>query len=164
MAEKDSGYFLMISTVILIAFISLIFATFDLEGKKLILNLILFVAIVVLSLFALVGIYYGMRWGWMIIVIVFSVIILDEILIYLVIRSVDIIHLILALASLAGIIISFGSIKGRKLADGIPEEKIEQIEQIEKLEKFSEKQKAEEKTIRQTPAKTSPAKKPTKKH
>ncbi len=132
MAERDSGYFLMINIVLLIAFISLIFSTFDLTGKKLLLNLLLFVMLVVLSLISLVGIYYGMKWGWIIVVIVLSVVILDEILIYLVNRSVDIIHLVSVLASLTGLIIAFGGIKARRPRVGISGEKIEQIEKVEK--------------------------------
>lgn len=132
MEERNLGFFLTMDFVLLIALIGLIFIIFDLTGTFLAAQLFFAVLLIILAFIALVGIYYNMRWGRVFITLVFSLVVLDELFIYILNRSFGTIFLVSFIAGLIGLLIAIANIRYRKgKKEALPQEKLEAIEKVE---------------------------------
>ena len=140
MEEKNIGSFLTLDIVLLIVFIGHIMIIFDLTGRFMFAHLLFFVLLVIASFISLVGVYYNLRWGWLIITLIFSLIVLDELFVYLLNKSFGTVTLVSFVASLSGLILSISNLQSRKSEKHSPPEgKIESIEKVEKAEKQAAK-------------------------
>ena len=140
MEEKNTGAFLAMDIILAVVFMGFLLVIFNLSGKFFMAHIVLFAFMLIIAFIALIGIFYNLRWGWLMITFVASLIVLDELFIYLATRLFGIIFLVSFVSALLGLIYSLSNIKQRKeTSANIEEEKIESIEKIEKAEKQSAK-------------------------
>src|SRR3989338_1678144 len=107
MEKKSLSEFFVLNVILLVAFIGMIAVIFDLTGRFLIAHLIFFIAMVLLAFFASIGIFYNLRWGWQVITVVFSLVVLDEIVIYLFNRALGVVALVAFVSALGGLVFAF---------------------------------------------------------
>jgi predicted membrane protein len=136
MDNKNKSSFLAVNFILLVGLIGLILLIFDLNGTVLFAHLIFFVLLIILSFISISGIYYNMKWGWLIMTLLFAMILVDELFIYLLYKLFGTVFLISILSSIVGLIVSLVNIKYRPQTE---KTQLESVESIEKVEKPSQK-------------------------
>ena len=112
MGERNTGLFLMMELIFLISFIGIFLITLNLGGLFLISELALLFVLVFFSLISAILIYYKVRFGSVLSMLILAVILGDLLFIYSKSIAVDrSMFFITLLFSLIGFIISVGSIK-----------------------------------------------------
>lgn len=135
MGSKNIGKFLTIDVILFVILIGLILTIFETKGKLLLLQLMFFGLLLIFSFISLLGVYYNMRWSWIMLTIIFSVIILDELLIYILNVPIGITGIVSFLGLIIGLIISLSNIAPEKSKSDSGKSSDEKLVDIEKLEK-----------------------------
>ncbi len=150
MGERNTALFLVTDIIVLIVFIGLIFLTFNLSGLFIIAELAILFALLILSLIALVSVYYKIRFGSILLMLIFTVVLLDLLFIYWKKGPINSsVFFITMLLSLIGFLIAVASIKRdddefedeppviEEKAEAIVEEKSEPVTETNEPGKFA---------------------------
>ena len=80
--DTNAGLFIVMNVVLLISFIGLTISIFNLGGLFFVTELILLIAIIAIAFFAMVVAYLDVRFGWLLLAIVFAVTLIDVTFLY----------------------------------------------------------------------------------
>ncbi len=119
--NKNFGAFAIMDLIFLVVFVGLVLLVFDLTKISFILEVVLILALLLIVIVALVGVYNNLRWGYVLSSLLFAVILVDLLLVHFRNPAIGLAFFITTVMSAVGFIISIVGIKEDEIEPEEPE-------------------------------------------
>ena len=119
--NRNFGAFVIMDLIFLVVFFGLVLLVFDLTRISFILEVMLLLALLLIVMVALIGVYNNLRWGYVLSSLLFAVILVDLLLIHFRNPAIGLAFFVTTVMAAVGFIISIVGIKEDEIESEEPE-------------------------------------------